>query len=206
MESKQKEEEQLEMLADIRNLMDRSSRFISLSGLSGVVAGCSALLGVVVVLWQLNQNQSTWLWDIDLQHKPLLLVVAFGVLLLALLGGVLLTIKEAKKQGQPIWDKTSRRLLSSLFIPLMVGGLFCLILANRGDAALILPSTLIFYGLGLVSASKYTLEDIKYLGYAELFWGLLAAIIVGYGLVFWAIGFGLMHIVYGIYMHLKYNK
>lgn len=206
MKSKQKEEEQLEMLADIRNLMDRSSRFISLSGLSGVVAGCSALLGVVIVLWQLNINRTAWLLDIDLEHQPLLVIVAFGVLLLALLGGVLLTIKEAKKQGQPIWDKTSRSLVSSLFIPLLSGGFFCLILANRGEAELILPSTLIFYGLGLVSASKYTLEDIKYLGYAELFLGLVAAVVVGYGLVFWAIGFGLLHIVYGIYMHLKYNK
>ena len=38
-------EEQLQNLAEIRSLMERSSRFISLSGLSGVGAGVCALVG-----------------------------------------------------------------------------------------------------------------------------------------------------------------
>ncbi len=194
------------MIADIRNLMDRSSRFISLSGLSGVVAGSSALIGVAITLWKLNTGRTEWLWDIDLAQQSFLILVALGVLVVALFGGMVLTIKEAKKQGQPTWDKTSRSLVSSLLIPLVSGGLFCVTLASRGDAELILPSTLIFYGLSLVSASKYTLEDIRYLGYVELFLGFIAALMVGYGLIFWAVGFGLMHIVYGIYMHMKYNK
>jgi len=68
------------------------------------------------------------------------------------------------------------------------------------------PLTLIFYGLALVNASKYTLSEIRSFGIAEIVLGLIAMAFIGYGLLFWAIGFGLLHIIYGIIMHVRYGS
>jgi hypothetical protein len=90
--------------------------------------------------------------------------------------------------------------------PLVTGGLLILILISRSYYGIITPATLIFYGLALVSASNFTFADVKYLGLLEIALGLIAACFPGYGLLFWAIGFGVLHIIYGSMMYLKYDR
>lgn len=205
----------LETLSEIRSLMERSSRFISLSGLSGVAAGVFALIGAAMVYVYLGISpfdqkhlyyttlHSADRWGLD--YRSFFLLDAGLVLISALGAGILFTTRKARKKGQKIWDKTSQRLLINLLIPLAVGGLYCLLLIKHGALALVAPSTLLFYGLALVNASKYTLTDIRYLGFSEIALGLIATYYVGYGLEFWAIGFGLMHIFYGTWMYFKYE-
>ena len=127
------------------------------------------------------------------------------VLIFAISFGIFFTTRKAKKKGQKIWDKLSQRLLINLLIPLVAGGIFCLALLKHGMFSLVAPATLIFYGLALVNASKYTLTDIHYLGLIEIVLGLIALFYIGYGLEFWAIGFGVLHIVYGLMMYFKYE-
>ena len=182
--------------------MERSSRFISLSGLSGVMAGIYALIGAYVAHLILQDYR---LQPHD-QVVTYLIADAVAVLLLAVGTGVLLTTRRARAQGATIWDASARRLLVNLLIPLVVGGLFSLILIVRGFVGIIAPSMLIFYGLALINASKYTLSDIRYLGFTEIGLGLLAAIVSGYSLLFWAIGFGVMHIVYGTLMYYTHER
>jgi len=134
------------------------------------------------------------------------LLDAFMVLLIALSAGVFLTIRKAKSNGQKIWDSTSQRLLINLAIPLAVGAYFCGVLLNMGFVGFIAPVTLLFYGLALLNASKYTLNDIRYLAISELLLGMAALSFIGYGLWFWSIGFGVLHIVYGMVMYFKYEK
>jgi len=119
---------------------------------------------------------------------------------------MLLTQQRAKKQGRTIWDDTAKRLVINLAIPLVTGGLFLLILLLKGFVGIVAPGTLIFYGLALINASKYTITDIKVLGFSEIIVGLVATYFIGYGLFFWAFGFGVLHIVYGTWMYLKYEK
>jgi hypothetical protein len=135
-----------------------------------------------------------------------LIGIALVVLAISLIAGVILTIKESKKNAQSIWDKNSMLLLTNLLIPLVTGGIFSLILLYHNLFVLVAPATLIFYGLALVNCSKYTITEIKYLGLLEIALGLISAIFVGKGLFFWAIGFGILHIIYGTVMHFKYNK
>ena len=104
-----------------------------------------------------------------------------------------------------MWDATSRRLLTSFAIPLIAGGIFCLAMLFHGMFVFIAPATLIFYGLALVNASKYTFTDVQYLGYLEILLGLISLFFLGWGLLFWTIGFGVLHIVYGLVMHRKYK-
>lgn len=211
--------EHLKNLQEIRSIMERSSRFLSLSGLSGIFAGLVALLGALAVyLYQQDFFYGRYLNHGILLHEDILagtelskfllfiFIDAIAVLTLALSFGVFFTTRNARKKGLPIWDKSAKRMLVNLFIPLVTGGLFCLVLLYHHLIYLIAPSTLVFYGLSLINASKFTLNDVRYLGICEIVLGLLAMVFVGYGLVFWTFGFGVLHIVYGFAMYWKYER
>ncbi len=206
-----KTENYLNDLAEIRSMMERSSRFISLSGFSGVMMGIYALIGAAVA-WYLMQDEGIPVEEGLMRREASpelrleLLIVGLVVLVLALATGIWLTIRKSRKTGQSIWDKTARQLLIALFIPLASGGILSLIFMARGYVAILAPLTLIFYGLALVNGSKYTLSDIHTLGLLQIALGLVAAVFLGYGLFFWAIGFGLLHIIYGFLMYRKYER
>jgi hypothetical protein len=91
-------------------------------------------------------------------------------------------------------------------VPLIVGGLLILVMISRGLVGLVAPMSLIFYGLALYNASQFTYEEVRSLGLIQIVLGLLGAYFVSYGLLFWAIGLGVAHIVYGIYMHYRYER
>lgn len=195
-------------LEDIRNIMDRSSRFISLSGLSGVIAGILALIGAALAYYTIFINNDYYSYRVailDLNTTVTLIAIASSVLILSLSFGIFLSWRKAKKNNHNIWDNQSRRLIINLMIPLVTGGLLCLILISKGFIGLVAPLTLVFYGLGLINASKYTLTEVRSLGIAEVTLGLIACQWEGSGLIFWAIGFGALHIIYGIIMHVKYD-
>ncbi|MBO6661125.1 MAG: hypothetical protein JJ862_11390 [Roseivirga sp.] len=197
-------------IAEIRQMMEKSSRFISLSGLSGVMAGIYALIGAYVA-WKLAYTSETLVYDQlivrDVRgNLTWLMLDAAAVLLLAIITGVYLTRQKAKKQGVKTWDKTAQRLLINLLIPLATGGILVVIFYYQGLIGLIAPTTLIFYGLGLINASHYTYRDVRFLGISEVVLGLVASAVIGYGLLIWAIGFGVLHIIYGAMMYFKYEK
>ena len=205
----------LETLTEIRSLMERSSRFISLSGLSGVFAGVFALIGAAAAYKYLDLSLTSQEYykyatnengEVNMHFYTFIFTDAIGVLVASLAVGIILTTRKAKKKDQPIWDATAKRLLVNILIPLVAGGLFCLVLLYHGLVAFMAPATLLFYGLSLLNASKYTLNDIRYLGICEIILGLIASVYLGYGLLFWAVGFGLLHIIYGTVMYYKYEK
>ncbi|GAA4318465.1 hypothetical protein GCM10023115_44360 [Pontixanthobacter gangjinensis] len=202
----------LQDLSEIRNMMNRSSRFISLSGLSGVFAGCYAIIGALLAKSILSGREAVSNYEaispinIDEIISRQLTLIAIAVLLLAIGTAIFLTTRKAKKNDQKIWDHTSKRLVINFFAPLAAGGIFCLVLLQYGLVGLLAPSMLIFYGLALIHGSKYTFADLKSLGYANVILGLIATQFVDYGIYFWAIGFGLFHIIYGIWMHNKYDR
>jgi hypothetical protein len=209
------QKEHLQALTDIRSMMERSSRFISLSGLSGVFAGVFALIGAYLAYVRIYEYYIDFSDAIRSGNENsamingliwYLFLVAGSVLAASLLVGVLLTVRNSRKQGIRTWDNTAKRLLINLAIPLGTGGLFCIIMLYHNDIGLIAPATLIFYGLALINASKYTFNDIRYLGICEIVLGLLASFYIGYGLFFWAVGFGILHIVYGAVMYFKYER
>lgn len=208
--------EQLEHLAEIRSLMERSTKFISLSGISGVIAGLTALIGAILAYLRLDHYLNAVSLDYATSKSVSvesmnaltleLIAIGIGVLLISVVAGVMLTVRESKKNAQSIWDKNSKLLLENLLIPLAAGGVFSLILIYHNLFVLVAPTTLIFYGLALINCSKYTLNDIKYLGILEIILGLASTFFIGKGIFFWAIGFGVLHIIYGTVMHFKYNR
>ena len=198
-----------EDLSHIRSMMERSSRFISLSGLSGVFAGISAIIGGIYV-FQLFKNNGISYFDGNQkaynQNLILeLLFVAVLVLFAALASGIFFTLRKSRKYNLPIWTKATKMMLFNLAIPLLVGGVFCVALVCHQLFAWIAPATLLFYGLALINAEKYTFSDIKYLGFSEIILGCISLFYLGYGLVFWILGFGILHVFYGLLMFKKYK-
>jgi len=197
-------------LSSIRSLMERSSKFISLSGLSGVMAGVYALGGAFFAQRLLRSQESRLdtsnEYSLNAGIVPQLTLIAIVVLFLSITTCLILTLRQSRKKGEPSWHPGSKRLLTNLAIPLLTGGIFTTILLLRGEYSLIIPACLIFYGLALVSGSHYTFSDVKWLGLFEILLGLICAFIPGYGLMFWTIGFGILHIFYGFIMHFKYKQ
>ncbi|PKP30985.1 MAG: hypothetical protein CVT99_10850 [Bacteroidetes bacterium HGW-Bacteroidetes-16] len=199
----------IEDLKMIREMMNRSSRFISLSGLSGVFAGSFALIGAYLAYLTVYANQDYLQYRkavLTTETITTLLLIAVVTLLLSIAMGIFLSKRKARKDKEKVWNLQAKRMLINLFIPLITGGFLSLILLFKGYIGIVAPLTLIFYGLALVNASKYTLTEIRSLGIVEIILGLLAAQFIGYGLIFWALGFGVLHIIYGIAMHLKYRS
>lgn len=198
-----------EDLEHIRSMMERSSRFISVSGMSGIVAGYIALIAAFVAYYFINDSGVDYFSNSsrELTDPLLTKLIITGVLTLciAMFFAVYFTIKKSKRNNVKVWNTLSKKLLINLFVPLIAGGIFCLALFYHHHLELIAPVMLIFYGLALMSASKYTFNDVEYLGYGELVSGMLALFFTNYALVFWALGFGVLHIVYGVMMQKKYH-
>ncbi len=211
------QQQSLEDLQHIKKMMERSSRFISLSGLSGIAAGICALIGAMVAYPYVyghkdifvdavkgNELAKTGHFTVIL-YTWLFWVAAF-TFAAAVISAFIFTYVRSKKEGIPLWGKAAKRLMINVAIPLVIGGLFMIKLIQAGDVGLIAPACLIFYGLALVNASKYTLNELRYLGYGQLILALLNLKFVGYGFYFWTIGFGVLHIIYGVVMWFKYEK
>ena len=199
-----REKDYLKDISEIKNLMNKSSRFISLSGLSGILAGIYALIGAAITYWLVDTySYGTLLLDGWIFRTVMLVLIL--VALFSIASGVFLTTRKAKKNGEKIWDKSSRRLIYNFLIPLISGGLDILIILSQGKYGQTGGLMLIFYGLALINASKYSIGDIKYLGFIQIALGLIATLYPGYGFWLWVIGFGIMHIVYGTWMHFKYD-
>ena len=199
----------IEDLKEIKDIMNRSSRFISLSGLSGISAGITALIGAYLVYKFVFVGSDYLTFEsviLSTEEFSELLITACGTIVVSIGLVIYLTTQETKKRKEKIWDQQTKRILLNLSIPLLVGGIISWIFLVRGYVGIVLPMTLIFYGMALVNVSKYTLNEIRSLGLIEILLGLVALQLVSYGLIIWSIGFGVLHIVYGFIIKMKYKS
>jgi hypothetical protein len=211
------QQQSLEDLQHIKKMMERSSRFISLSGLSGISAGLCALIGAWVahpyvfgekdyIIDSAGAVAQAMANSYTIILNTYLFWIAAATFIAAFVSAFFFTWIKSQKDGTPLWGNTAKRLLINVSIPVAVGGLFLFRMMHFGTFGLVAPGCLIFYGLGLINASKYTLDEIRYLGYFQIIIGIINLWYVGYGLYFWAMGFGVMHIAYGAYMWMKYER
>lgn len=191
-------------IAEIRSMMERSSKFLSLSGWAGIMAGIYALSGAYIAYKIFNFNPDEIAYTSGSLSSVILLAIL--VLILAFITAIALSHRKAVKRGEKGWNATSKRLLAGMAVPLLTGGILILILISKGLLGLITPLTLLFYGLALYNASKFTYEEVKSLGVIQMGLGLISTYYIEYGLLFWSIGFGVVHIAYGIYMHFRHER
>ena len=205
------EQKYIRDIAEIRSMMERSSKFLSLSGMAGVMAGIYALAGAFIAYRTFSFNPSEVVDPtLDFENPPSVLIkvviLALVVLILAISTAIFLSQKKANKRGERLWNHTSQQMLFHMAVPLVVGGLLILIFISKGFIGFVAPMTLVFYGLALYNASKFTYPEVKSMGLIQVVLGLVSTYFVGYGLLFWAIRFGVVHIVYTIYIHYRYER
>ncbi|MFV0331077.1 MAG: hypothetical protein ACK5KL_14880 [Dysgonomonas sp.] len=190
----------LDDIKHIRSMMERSSKFLSISGMSGVLAGTFAIIGAILAHFVLEGKLSftySLLYD--------LILIAVVVLVSAISVGLAFSVRKARKSNSKLWMPVTLQIAKDFSVPLVVGGLLCIILITKNVSFMVAPCMLIFYGLGLIAAGSRTFRDVKILGACEIVLGLAAAVVVGYDLIFWGIGFGVLHVVYGILIYYKYD-
>ncbi|MEO0894867.1 MAG: hypothetical protein AAFY71_00505 [Bacteroidota bacterium] len=205
-------QQRLDDLSEIRGMMENASRFISLSGLSGVSAGLVALIGAWVTYVYVKgegiytQLKVSRLVEVNQQQLLILILIATIIFLFAAGFASFFTVRRARRLGKKVWSPVSQKVLVHMLVPLVAGGLFCIIQAYHGYGRLVSSTTLMFYGFALINASKFTYKEIRNLGYSLLVLGIIGAWTLMHGIVLWAIGFGIFHILYGIIMYLKYER
>jgi predicted lysophospholipase L1 biosynthesis ABC-type transport system permease subunit len=209
----EKQLEQLEALKEIRAMMERSTRFLSLSGLSGIWAGFCALLGVFTMYAWLKVPQlaisyldtigANYRWG--LSYREAFLAIGLGTLVLTMAGVYFFNARRARQKGHSLWDQAAKRMFFALLIPLAVGAIFCVALARYQMIGLIAPTTILFYGLALLQADQYTIGNIRFLGFLQIFLGCLGLFMPQYGLHLWAMGFGVLHILYGSWIYFRFE-
>lgn len=203
----------VEDIKTIRKMMEESTRFLSLSGLSGIFAGLFAIAGALVAYFLILNNGSIHydeyfrsLSDKETLALRLELIAdAVCVLILSIIFSLYFSINKAKRESKNFWSPASKKLLINMLIPLVTGGIFIIVLMVQNHIQLIVPGLLIFYGLALVNSAKFTLDEVFYLGILEIITGLAASLFSGWGLIFWIFGFGILHIIYGVVMYRKYD-
>jgi hypothetical protein len=203
----------LEELREIRSIMDRSSKFVSLSGMSGVWAGLTACAGAFVAYLWLRRPEFSYIGQPTVAAPEnfdnftiKLMFLGLAVFTVAFSGAFYFTYKKARRHSHTLLTNASKQLLLHLFYPLFAGGVFCVSFIYNGCGMFVGPACLTFYGLALISASRHTLSDIRYLGMLEVALGCCSLFLPGFGLYFWAFGFGVLHILYGAMMWNKYDK
>lgn len=192
-------------------MMERSSKFLTLSGWAGVFAGIFALIGAGIAYAVFEFNPDNILYepvrDANIEtNLPFVIILALIVLVFALIMAIYLSWKKANNKGEKLWNTTSKRLMVNLSLPLITGGIMILILLSKGLVGLIAPLSLIFYGIALFNAGDITYKEVRLLGITEIILGLISLNFIGYGLLIWALGFGVFHIIYGIFIYYRYEK
>lgn len=201
-----KEQDHIKDIAEIRSMMERSSKFLSLSGLSGVLAGIYALAGSYLAYSLYGFNPSEIVSNTTASNLSEVILIALMVLVVAVGTAVFFSYRKATKENESIWNATSRRLLVNVSIPLIAGAGLALILFSKGFVGLIPSVTLLFYGVALFNAGTFSYNEVKFLGVIQVLLGLVAANFVEYSLILWAIGFGVTHIIYGIFIHIRHER
>jgi hypothetical protein len=204
----EKHEEQLAAIQEMRDMMDQATRFKSISGLSGILAGILTFvcLYIIYLVTGISPFESEALDRMWLSSSQALILCFISLLIICIGIGFYLAMRNANQSGKSAWDNAAKRLAFSLAIPVFAGGIFSILLARFGLIAIAAPATLLFYGMGLVSASKYTLDAVRTVGLLFIFLGLLATYFLAYGLLIWTLGFGLLHVIYGFIIYVKYER
>lgn len=199
--------EGLAAIQDIKRIMERSSRFISLSGWSGITAGLCALGGALTAKHFISQYQGSNSGRINSSVlEETLLMVAGATFAAAFISAFVFTFIRSRRKGVAVWGNSAQRLMFNTAVPLLAGALVVLRMLEMKEYGLLAPCCLIFYGLALINGSKYTLGEVRYLGYFQVVLGIINLWIPGNGLYFWALGFGVLHIIYGVVMWWKYER
>ena len=173
----------------IRETMERAGSFTAVPGWGGIAMGISAI--IAAVLAGKEQDPALWLrvWIIEL-------IVAM------LLASATMTLK-ARRARTSLFMGPARRFAMAFAPPVMVGGVLTWALAWREQFELLPAVWLLLYGAGIIAGGMYSVRVVPIMGGLFFMLGLLALFLPGNLLL--ALGFGVLHIVFGSIIAWRYG-
>lgn len=201
-------------LESIRTMMERSSRFQTINGWGVTAVGLIALVAALVANGLFYEGSDSWfstlygntdyLWS----HKTQIAIIG-ALILVAVCGGIVffssLWMAKRKKISVTL-DPNMRRTMFNFAVPLLAGAILCTALLVQGHYGLTSSIMLIFYGLALINCHHFSHRLLGVLGYLELALGLADCFVVTHALLFWALGFGVLHVVFGLLLIVKNRR
>jgi hypothetical protein len=165
--------------------MERSAAFTAVSGWGHVLLGFTAFLSA----WLAAHQSSSLGW--------LRVWLAEGLLAVAI--GLVSCTWKANRRGLPLFSGPARKVALSLAPPL-VAGAFLTFLLFRGGLSSALPATwLLLYGAGIITGGAFSVAILPIMGLCFMLLGGLAVLApVAWGNWFLALGFGGLHVIFGI--------
>jgi hypothetical protein len=174
-------------LTFIRAAMERSSTFTAVPGLGGVVAGIIGLTAAIVGAMQPTPGRwlGTWL---------VAACVAVVVQLVAMR-------RKASRAGLTLTGANGRRFALGMAAPLVAGAAITYELWATGDVAALPSAWLLLYGAAVLTGGIVSVPVVRAVGASFMVVG-IAAILTpsGWGDAWLAIGFGGLHVGFGIYI------
>ena len=176
----------------IRRAMERSGTFTAVPGLGGAGMGVVGVAAALIGSMQPTAERwlATWL----------------GAAAIAFVIGLVSMLRKASRAGVPLTGAVGRRFALSLSAPLAAGAALTAGLAQAGTWSLMPAVWLLLYGTGVVTGGAMSVPVVAIAG--GCFMALGAAALVtppAWGNVWLGLGFGLVHIGFGLYIARKHG-
>lgn len=176
----------------IRQTMERGATFTSIPGLGGALMGAVALVASGVAATQSSPDRwlATWL-------------VAAAV---AAMIGFVAMVGKARRAGAPLTGANARRFAMGMAAPFVAGAAITYQLWAVGMFAVMAPSWLLLYGAGVLTGGIVSVPIVRAIGVCFMALG-MAAILTPpeWGNGWLAIGFGGLHVGFGLYIARNYG-
>ena len=182
----------MDNLRFIRETMERSTSFTAVSGVAGMIMGAVAMVAAVVA--STRRTPEAWLltW----------LIAA----LVAGLAALWAMIRKARASGVSLLSGPGSKFALFFTPPIVVGALLTAALV-RVDLLSVLPGAwLLLYGTAVVSGGAFSVRIVPMMGVGFMLVGALALFAPpAWGDEFMAVGFGVLHIVFGLVIWRKHG-
>jgi len=182
----------MDNLRFIRETMERAGAFTAVPGWGGFAMGVSALAATVFAARQSSAGAWLAIWLIE------------GVFAIAL--GAWTMKRKADSAQLPLLSAPGRRFLLSFAPPLLVGALLTLVLYEAGLTRVIPGTWLLLYGTGVVTGGAYSVRVVPLMGMCFMLVGAVALFCpFSWGTALLGVGFGGLHVVFGIIIARRYG-
>lgn len=170
----------------IRLAMERSPRFTGVPGWGGVWMGISALVAAAVASRQPTVEGwlGTWLAEA---------CIAIGI------GGWAIR-RKARRVQLPVLSGAGRRFMLSFLPPAVAGAILTMALYRAGETALVPGAWLLLYGAAVVTGGAFSVKVVPLMGICFMALGVAALAGPGWSDPLLALGFGGLHIAFGLHI------
>ena len=183
-----------ENLRVIRALMERSTKFSTFSGLSGVCAGMASIIGCII----------TRLYIPDPGAFPVQFLALWSTVIVIAVGADYLLMKRRAAQvGKRVLSRLGKQMVIASVPGLGTGAIVTFYLLQHHLLGSVYPFWMLAYGLAVSATGLFSQREVSLLGVAFLIAGAACLFATGIGLPMMAVTFGGFHIVYGLAMSRK---